>query len=80
MRNVSIELDNLRQRDLATLRSQQMEMAARLESGNNLDLDVRIAALEHALVNITSRVTEMLEIDSPIAHQDMIHFTWNMLE
>ena len=56
MRNVSLELENIRQRDLATLRSQQMEMAARFESANTLNFDTRIAALEHSLVNITSQV------------------------
>ena len=59
VRNVSAELDNLRQRDLASLRSQQMEMAARFESANTLNFDTRIIALEHALANVTNQVTEM---------------------
>lgn len=61
MNNVSSDLANLRQRELASLLSQQNELAARLDavdpsssSSSSPNLVERLTLLEQALSNLTS--------------------------
>lgn len=55
MRNVSLELTNLRQRELASLFNQLNELNAQLNTDSAVNLNDRLALIEQSLVNLTSR-------------------------
>lgn len=52
---MSLELASLRQRELASLQMQQLELSARLNSDSSLNYNDRLIAVEQSLSNITSQ-------------------------
>ncbi|XP_046451773.1 cubilin-like isoform X2 [Daphnia pulex] len=61
VRNVSLELTSLRQRELASLQNKQLELIARLDADTGESLNDRILLLEQSLANITSQVVQNSE-------------------
>lgn len=54
MRNVSLELASLRQGEIASLQTRQLELLARLDGDTGDNLNDRLNLLEQALANLTS--------------------------
>lgn len=61
VRNVSLELAILRQRELASLQTKQLELIARLDADTGENLVDRLNLLEQSLANITSQTVQNSE-------------------
>ncbi|KZS21868.1 Tolloid 2-like protein, partial [Daphnia magna] len=63
VRNVSLELATLRQRELASLQTKQLELFARLDGDTGENLHDRLVALEQSLANLTSQNVQTVTND-----------------